>query len=248
MVIVDEATVMTEAELLMVWAKNEILILIGDLNQLGPTVLSTKSENPFRDQLGFAPFVRFAEMGFPFHVLTESMRMTAGLLDLANMLFYGGKLLNGPGTELLNRPRTIKWQEFLKTTIPGLKAEPAGLCWPLLYDCQGKSTEEPGFGTSRINRYNKATVIKFIELVLYHDVFQPEDIGIVTPYAGQVKEYNQTIRQMPAAWRSIKVIYIHMDQWNSGKGGKAPYQLSTSSVRRMMEASMASWGMRDAWR
>lgn len=140
--IVDEATVMTETELVQVWRVVDNLILVGDRAQLSTTILSRKEQNPFKEQLEFSPYNRFTEMGFPYHPLLQSMRMTAGLLSLANDLFYEGTLIDGPNTELRLRPMTMKWRDFVKATYSYVKKEPEGLTYPVFLSVKGSSAPE----------------------------------------------------------------------------------------------------------
>ncbi len=106
-VIFDEASTITHTEMLCAWRRKEDLTLVGDLKQLPPTTLSTKTENPFAVVQSYGPFQRFADIGIPIYVLKHVMRMTAGLEDLCNKIFYKYILICGPGTSVSNPNRRL---------------------------------------------------------------------------------------------------------------------------------------------
>lgn len=59
-------------------------------------------------------------------MLVEFMRMTAGLKDLANDLFYNGQLKDGPGTaiNIAGRSATARWEAFNQQRYSNLKEPP----------------------------------------------------------------------------------------------------------------------------
>ncbi len=59
--IIDEATVMSEAQFVQLWDESDLVILVGDQEQLSRPSMSKTTENPFADQLRFSPYVRFIE-------------------------------------------------------------------------------------------------------------------------------------------------------------------------------------------
>lgn len=60
-------------------------------------------------------------------------------------------------------------------------------------------------GTSRINLYNMSAAITLIENATKAGVMTPHDVGIVTPYAGQVDQYHQVFHRMSGDYRHISV-------------------------------------------
>ena len=70
----------------------------GDHAQLGPTTLSKAMENPFIKQLTYSQFHRFINIGYPYFMLKEVMRSTAGLEAMCSDQCYEGKLRPGPHT------------------------------------------------------------------------------------------------------------------------------------------------------
>ena len=123
--IVDEATKLTETQFVQIWSDDtELAMMIGDHAQLGPTVLSKPSQNPFARQLASPPYSRFVENGHPYHMLKEVMRATAGLEVITSDVFYEGRLKPGINTSFEHRPISVKWQNEIRLRYPDLKAEP----------------------------------------------------------------------------------------------------------------------------
>ncbi len=78
----------------------------GTLSALGPVVLGHEEDNVLYEQLQTSLMARMIDLGWPHHELTETMRMTRGLLEVPNKLFYANKLKYGPGTDLEERARS----------------------------------------------------------------------------------------------------------------------------------------------
>ena len=75
-------------------------------------------------------------MGIKSYLFTEQMRMTDGLMYLSNDLFYGGKLLNGSGTDSASRPfpRALKTFFYKREAI---SPEGPTSIYPVLLDVRG---------------------------------------------------------------------------------------------------------------
>ena len=75
-IIFDEGTNISEAQLVQIWSEStDLIMMISDHTQLGPTPLSKQKENPN---------ARSLENGYPYHTLQEVMRVTAGLEVICN--------------------------------------------------------------------------------------------------------------------------------------------------------------------
>ena len=123
--------------------------------------MSKANENPFVDQLRYSPYVRFIENNWPYFLLSEVMRSTAGLEVLCSKLFYRGQLKPGEGTTIDTRPMTRVWQEKTRQAYPSLKEAPQGLAYPVFINVPSQSEIEIG-GSSYINRANASVVIEHI--------------------------------------------------------------------------------------
>lgn len=135
--IVDEATVMSEGQFVATWGDSDLIVTIGDQQQLGKTVLSKPIENPFADQLRYAPCVRFVENNWPYFMSREVRRSTAGHEVLCSELSYRGLLKPGENPALEARPVTRLWQEKFRSLYPSLKEAPHGLAYPIFLNVTG---------------------------------------------------------------------------------------------------------------
>ncbi len=188
-VIVDEATVMTEAQAIAFTRRSSITLWMGDQKQLGTTIVSKPRENPFSEQLRLSPFVRFIENGHPFHLLREVMRMGNGLEDMSSQIFYDGKLIPGEGTAFDDPKRETgrKLQAVVRERYPALRHEPKGMFLPFGINITTQSVvEHKGLGTSRENPFNASAVVDIINWFLETDIVSTSEDGIATPYAARV--------------------------------------------------------------
>ena len=125
--------------------------------------------------------------------------MTADLEDLCNTIFYGSKLVRGPGTSLDNPYRELskKLRESIATKLPILTPEPEGLIYPVFVDIRGNCLQEPN-GTSRLNGHNISFTIAWVKSMLEDEDFglSTPDFVVATPYAGQVRLYRRAFRKV----------------------------------------------------
>ena len=226
-VIVDEATKMNEPQMIQIWRESaDLVLMIGDQAQLGPTTLSKGQENPFVKQLAFSPFQRFLDNGYPYMMLREVMRSTAGLETMCSDVFYSSQLKPGIRTSLEDRPLSSVWQKQMQVKYPDLKPEPQGLVYPVFISTTSESASEMQGGTSRINKKNMAAVMNhLLWIVCDAKIVEPGEIGIVAPYAGQVEGYRAIMKQMPEQepgymWSALR---IGTTEWFQGR--EAPYMI-----------------------
>ena len=174
--IIDEATVMSEAQFVQLWDESDLIILVGDQEQLSRPSMSKTTENPFADQLRFSPYVRFIENGWPSFMLKEVMRSTAGLEAVSSELFYRGELKPGFSTTLDDETRAMTrlWQAKTRAYYPFLKEEPDGLAYPILLNVEAESKAETTGGTSRLNLFNISAVIDHVIWVLENGIARTE--------------------------------------------------------------------------
>ena len=170
-VLMDEATQATEPSALVPIVKGcRQLILVGDHQQLPPTVLSRQAE---RGGLNRSLFDRLIACGLQSNMLTTQYRMHPILREFPSARFYENRLEDGCTAD--QRP------------------SPAGFLWPdwdrpmAFVPVEGveESDEE---GKSRYNRDEAAKVLSVVNDLLTPGDLQPEDIGVISPYNGQVRE------------------------------------------------------------
>mmetsp|Transcript_10665 Transcript_10665/g.32642 ORF Transcript_10665/g.32642 Transcript_10665/m.32642 type:complete len:757 (+) Transcript_10665:119-2389(+) len=167
-VVVDEATQATEpATLLPILRGCQQLTLVGDHHQLPPTVLS---EEASLRGLDVSLFSRLWSLGIKPLLLTTQYRMHPALSQFPSDTFYAGKVTSAPEPTDRPAPANLPWT-----------AADTGL---LFIDMQG--TEEPR-ATSFANHAEALAVAQLVKLALLDNNLGEQQIGVVTPYAGQVR-------------------------------------------------------------
>lgn len=211
LIVVDEATMMNEAQLVQLWRDGCPLISIGDQVQLGVVCLSKPKTNPFVDQIKYPPFVRFIDNDWPYSMLLEVMRMTVGLEALCSDLFYGGELKPGASTAIDHPSRQMSrtWHTKIHERYPTLKPEPEGSVYPVLFNISSTSQHELSGGFSLINKSNVAVVVQHVCWVIETGIAKAHQIGIATPYGGQVHLYKGAFKglakERPEPFNDISV-------------------------------------------
>ena len=134
LIIVNEATVMNEAQMVQVRRDDANVVSIGDHLQLGVVSLSKSNTNPYVSQLTLPPYVHPTENGWPYAMLLEVMRMTVGPEVLCSDLFYKGGLKPGKSTAIDQSSRQMSkiWHSKIHERYPTLRHEPEGSVYPVL--------------------------------------------------------------------------------------------------------------------
>lgn len=173
-VLMDEATQATEPSALVPIVKGcRQLVLVGDHQQLPPTVISRKADE---GGLGRSLFDRLIACGLQSTMLTTQYRMHPILREFPSARFYENRLDDGCTAD--QRP------------------PPAGFLWPdwdhpmAFVPIEGveEADEE---GKSRSNRDEAAKVLGVVNDLLAAGDIQPSDIGVISPYNGQVRELSR---------------------------------------------------------
>ena len=198
LIIVDEATVMNEAQLVQVWRDDAHVLCIGDQLQLGVVALSKQDTNPFVHQLTYPPYVRFIDNNWPYAMLLEVMRMTVGLEALCSEIFYEGELKAGESTAIDHPSRQMSrtWHTKIRERHPTLRHEPEGLVYPVLLNVTSASDPDPAGGHSRVNKYNVSVAVDHVCWAVKAGIVKAHEIGIATPYGGQVQLYIDTLAKV----------------------------------------------------
>ncbi len=169
-VLLDEATQATEpASLVPLVRGARQIVLVGDHRQLPPTVISRRAEN---GGLRRSLFERLVAMGLEPMLLDTQYRMHPAISDFPNRTFYEGRLVDG--------------------IMAAERPNPAGLLWndwevPMAFlPVNGDELLSPD-GASKENPAEAGWVAKILENLLQAGDLEEADIGIITPYAGQVR-------------------------------------------------------------
>ncbi len=214
--IVDEATVITEAQFVQVWGESDLIILVGDQQSLRRSVMSTAKDNPFADQGRYSPLMRFIENGWPYFMLREVVRSTAGLEALCSELFYRGQLKLGFATALSDETRAMTriWQEKTRSLYPSLSKEPEGLAYPVFLNVVGaKSQAETRGGRSRLNVFNISAVMDHVVWLVEKGIARTDQIGIAMLEESQVQLYHELFRQLDKPDHQWELIRVGGIEW-----------------------------------
>lgn len=176
-VLIDEAAQATELASVVALTRGcKQLALVGDHCQLPPTVGSDLAKN---DGLGSSMFGRLADAGVPTTLLGTQYRMHPAISAFPSACFYDSRIKDGIG--------------------PNSRPPVSGFEWPrrdfpVAFVPTGPGAIESGDGgTSKSNQYEANIVAGIIQGVLGGDPWggsqplRPEEIGVVTPYAAQVR-------------------------------------------------------------
>ncbi len=177
-VLIDEATQASEPSALVPIIRGcRQLILVGDHKQLPPTVISEKAEIGGLNQ---SLFERLNKCGIPAHMLTTQYRMHPVIREFPSARFYDNKLEDG--CDASNRPA------------------PGGLLWPdwdnplAFIPVDGAELQDEE-GSSRSNYAEAAKVLNVVKGLLEIGDLSTRDIGVITPYNGQVRILSDLFQQ-----------------------------------------------------
>ena len=219
---VDEATTPNEPDVLCALPGTSNTVLVGDVKQLGPVVLTTADQNVLNKQIAIPLMARMIELSWPYHELIETMRMTQGLLDVPNSLFYEGRLVYGPDTELENRPDGQRFLDYTAVAFPKIALPPAGTVLPVLVNVAGSETEKSSDNSVSNERFVDYTVTLVQDMIAKG--IDGLDIGVICPYAAQVDLYHKRFRKegmsiktgTPEKFQGSEVKYAVVDSVRGG--------------------------------
>jgi regulator of nonsense transcripts 1 len=177
-VLIDEATQATEPATLVPLVRGaRQVVLVGDHRQLPPTVISQRAE---RGGLGRSLFERLVEMGIEPHLLRIQYRMHPSISLFPNQQFYEGRLEDGVEASQRPAPRGMLWPDW-DTPMAFLPVQEGEVRSP-----DGNSKENPA---------EASWVSRILEQLLDGGELEMSDIGIITPYAGQVRAIRDSIQE-----------------------------------------------------
>jgi len=175
-ILIDEVTQAVEpAALVPITLGCRQLVLVGDHRQLPPTVVSRRAE---QDRLGLSLFERLVAIGLEPNMLETQYRMHPAISAFPSERFYDGRLIDA--VTAADRPA------------------PDGFLWPdwdrpvaFLPIQGGEVTSEDG--SSKANPTEAGWVVRIVDMLLGGSDLQPSDIGVITPYNGQVRAIGDLI-------------------------------------------------------
>ncbi|CZT11018.1 uncharacterized protein RAG0_15315 [Rhynchosporium agropyri] len=203
-VFLDEAGSITEAEALILWKGDKPLVLGGDTKQLPPPCLSSSMKhvegsavNGFSDQVKYPILERLCDIGFPFYLIPEQMRLGTGQFDLANVLHYDNKIRYHVTNKLTALTVIFEaWTpEFSQSTIA---KSPTGKSFPLLLAVANSHTfvEPKGIskGNSHFIHYRITSLLSFFTFCKIRGIIlETSDFAIITPYQKEASMWKKAL-------------------------------------------------------
>lgn len=174
-ILIDEVAQLTETSSLVpiVCRRSEQLVLCGDHCQLPPNVQSREAE---LRGLSLSLYSRLVEAGVPFRFLDTQYRAHPMLMEFSSTCIYQGKLKSGITGQMRPQPPGIPW--------------PSKNCPTAFFN---SSAEEHLDGESKANETEAKMVLKLVQAFLKAGSVTKSEVGVVTPYKGQVRVLRKLI-------------------------------------------------------
>jgi len=175
-VLIDEATQVTEPNSLIPLMNGcKQLVLIGDPEQLSPTLLVATPENDYNSpqlhQLSETLFHRL-QKSLPSHFLNEQYRMHPRIAAFPSKVFYNNELNSAKSTFFRKAPDSPIFSERV-----------------MFIDTQSTETQ---CGRSYRNEREGEIVTKLVQQLL-QDTITSNNIAVLAPYAAQVKHIHESL-------------------------------------------------------
>ncbi|ELP91723.1 hypothetical protein EIN_520800 [Entamoeba invadens IP1] len=177
--LIDEAAQSIEPETFSAFAKVNKIVMIGDIQQLPPTILSDEAKEGGLEK---SMFERLLLNKVPYVLLNTQYLMHPAISKFSNEFFYRGKLNDGVTANERSDNRINKI--FSKKEFP-----------VMFVHCKG----DEGYGSSGKSYGNDAEkeVVKFLVEKYNKEGINDEEIGIISPYSTQrdlLGEQHKTIQ------------------------------------------------------
>ena len=171
---VDEAAQCVEPHTLIPLTKALAGVLVGDTKQLPPTVVS---QDAVAIGLQRSLIERLELLGVEPYLLEEQYRMHPGLAAFSSVRFYDRRLKSVPKPSERVAPNGVNWPSKLV---------------PLAFvEVKGEEMRAPD-GNSIFNVQEAEECVRVVQkLLLSGDVKNAGDIGIIAPYAAQVRAISE---------------------------------------------------------
>ena len=182
----EEATMMKETDILpiLVYLFPIAFGFFGDPKQLGPTIMSTTKENPFRSQLAVSLLDRLITAGYEIGKLIVQRRLAGDIHDLVTTVFHRETLRwdfehKIDPTGVVNRVKTFNKRNFhIDSNVAFLNSE------------RGQQSRR---GTSYLNDANVRDALDLANDIHNAMGAALESIVILTGYEGQYRAYLQEV-------------------------------------------------------
>jgi superfamily I DNA and/or RNA helicase len=176
-VMLDEASQVTEPMSLVPLANGcQQLVLVGDHKQLPPTVVSREAELA---GMTLSLFDRLIRAGVKPYLLDTQFRMHPAISYFPSRAFYDGLVKSGTPAAERPAPRGFAWP------IPSV---------PIAFCPSPQDAMETNDNLSYSNKVEAELVLKILADLLRAKELRECDVGIVTPYASQVRMIRSMLR------------------------------------------------------
>lgn len=219
-VLIDEATQATEpATLVPIVRGCKQLVLVGDHKQLPPTVISSRAE---KMGLNISLFERLIQLGVNSTMLLEQYRMHPCIAEFPSLQSYEGLLKNAISEDKRPTPVGLIWPDF-ENPIAFVPVEGGEIVSP--------------DGHSKANPTEAGWVLKMAESILQGEDIFPHEIGIISPYNGQVRAIRDLMESSGGMedggkWEGIEVKSV------DGYQGREKEVIILSAVRSNPEGNV----------
>ncbi|KAH6607187.1 hypothetical protein Trco_003500 [Trichoderma cornu-damae] len=199
-------------------------IFTGDVKQTRPFVNSCSSKgkalqmgfrfNPYAEQLRLSTMARAAAAGALDQKLLVNNRAYGNLHRLPSAIFYGGEMTSGHDGEAMYPPSTVHLKKHLETLSGRRNLEENRLVVSFA------SSREEAYRSSFWNPKQHAWVAEQAKRLLADAKFRglsgaPGTMMIQTPYSTAFRQYQEEVKQWPAAWQSrVQVLTVDKAQGN----------------------------------
>ena len=219
-ILIDEATQATEpATLVPIVRGCKQLVLVGDHKQLPPTVISSRAEEM---GLNISLFERLIELGINSTMLLKQYRMHPCIADFPSRQSYEGLLCNGVSQQERPAPIGLIWPDF-ENPVAFLPVDGGEIVSP--------------DGHSKANPTEAGWVLKMVDSILQGGDISPNEIGIITPYNGQVRVIHDLMEtsggmEKGGKWNGVEVRSV------DGYQGREKEVIILSAVRSNPEGNV----------
>ncbi|KAG0567437.1 hypothetical protein KC19_7G135000 [Ceratodon purpureus] len=194
--VIDEATQATEPSCLIPLMRSgaDSVVLVGDPAQLPPTVISQEA---IETGLAVSLFEHIQQCGVTPYLLDTQYRMHPAVAAWPSQTFYGGRLVSQPSPSDRPAPKGLTWPNTSKP-----------LCFVDCVDGEEETTTE---GYSWRNRQEANLVMNIVERLI-SDPDISGDIGVIAPYAAQVRLLRDLLlileKQDPGKFINVEVATV----------------------------------------
>ncbi|KAJ5618688.1 hypothetical protein N7528_006799 [Penicillium herquei] len=234
-IVVDEANQISEPRL---WpllasythANNEqfkAMVLIGDQEQLPPTVMARKDKCFFRDQLQMSLFTRMQKNGLSLPALCQQRRMHRDIADCPRTLSYGDRLATHLSTRHMVNLSTRHFVNKGALHVRRLNAALFKIHSNLVVidNKSGRQQKDPATGSS-FNEENVQVVIALVEKLLTSEAaggpaIQPDRICVLTFYAAQEELIWEEMHRLRRAKPQLRVQAINVSTVDRYQGNES---------------------------